>query len=126
MSAILRAADRLIGRGDPPDLAAELLPAMVRHIHQPFVEEIGVAALDRDRLAEFTAAEGIHPIEAAEERTRPFDDILFALEHDLAHATSRQLRWTPKTGQVAKRESSLGAAGWPEVRLVEYSEEAQS
>jgi len=36
------------------------------------------------------------------------------------------MRWTPKTGQAAKRESPLGAAGWPEVRLVEYSEEAQS
>jgi hypothetical protein len=36
------------------------------------------------------------------------------------------LRWSPKTGQAAKRESSLGTAGWPEVRLVEYTEEAQS
>ena len=36
------------------------------------------------------------------------------------------VRWTPKTGQVAKRESPLGAAGWPEVRVVEYSEETQS
>jgi hypothetical protein len=36
------------------------------------------------------------------------------------------MRWPPKTGQVAKRESSLGAACWPEVRLVEYSEETQS
>ncbi len=35
-------------------------------------------------------------------------------------------RWTPKTGQAAKREVSLGAAGWPEVGLVEYPEEAQS
>jgi transposase len=36
------------------------------------------------------------------------------------------VRWPPETGQVAKRESSLGTAGWPEVRLVEYTEEAQS
>src|SRR4051794_39755921 len=36
------------------------------------------------------------------------------------------LRWPPKTGQVAKRESSLGTAVWPEVRLVAYTEEAQS
>ena len=36
------------------------------------------------------------------------------------------LRWPPKTGQVAKKSLRLGAAGWPEVRLVEYSEEAQS
>jgi hypothetical protein len=28
------------------------------------------------------------------------------------------VRWTPKTGQAAKRESRLGAAGWSEVRLV--------
>jgi hypothetical protein len=37
-----------------------------------------------------------------------------------------KVRWPPKTGQVAKRESSVGTAGWPEVRLVEYTEEAQS
>src|SRR3954471_9676855 len=37
-----------------------------------------------------------------------------------------QMRWPPKTGQAAKRESSLGTAGWPEVRRVEYTEEAQS
>jgi predicted transposase YbfD/YdcC len=37
-----------------------------------------------------------------------------------------ELRWPPKTGQAAKRESSLGTAGWPEVRHVEYTEEAQS
>ena len=36
------------------------------------------------------------------------------------------VRWPPKTGQAAKRESSLGTAGWPEVRRVEYTEEAQS
>src|SRR5689334_14237654 len=35
-----------------------------------------------------------------------------------------ELRWSPKTGQVGKRESSLGTAVWPEVRLVEYTEEA--
>src|SRR5689334_21759796 len=32
--------------------------------------------------------------------------------------------WSPKTGQVGKRQSSLGTAVWPEVRLVEYTEEA--
>src|SRR3954466_15278145 len=37
-----------------------------------------------------------------------------------------QVRWSPKTGQVAKRESALGTAVWPEVRLVAYTEEAQS
>ena len=36
------------------------------------------------------------------------------------------MRWPRKTGQVAKRESRLGAVGWPEVRRVEYTEEAQS
>jgi hypothetical protein len=36
------------------------------------------------------------------------------------------LRWTPETGQVAKRESSLGAAGRPKVRHDQYSEETQS
>ena len=32
-------------------------------------------------------------------------------------ATTRNLRWTPETGQVAKREVSPGTAGWPEVRM---------
>jgi hypothetical protein len=36
------------------------------------------------------------------------------------------VRWTPETGQVAKRESSLGAAGRPKVRHDQYSEETQS
>src|SRR3954466_5198100 len=36
-----------------------------------------------------------------------------------------QLSWSPKTEQVGKRESSLGTAVWPEVRLVDYTEEAQ-
>jgi hypothetical protein len=35
------------------------------------------------------------------------------------------MRWTPETGQVAKRESFLGAAGRPKVRHGQYSEEAQ-
>lgn len=35
------------------------------------------------------------------------------------------VRWPPKTGQLVKRESSMGAASWPEVRLVEYTEETQ-
>jgi hypothetical protein len=34
------------------------------------------------------------------------------------------LRWSPKTGQVAKRESPFGTAGLPEVRHGEYTEEA--
>jgi hypothetical protein len=42
------------------------------------------------------------------------------------HMPIERVRWSPKTGQAAKRESSLGTAGWPEVRLVEYTEEAQS
>ena len=36
------------------------------------------------------------------------------------------MRWTPETGQVAKRESSLGAAGRPKVRHDQYSKETQS
>jgi hypothetical protein len=40
--------------------------------------------------------------------------------------TYQALRWSPKTGQVAKRESPLGTAGWPEVRHGKYTEEAQS
>jgi Phage integrase family len=37
----------------------------------------------------------------------------------------RGVRWPPKTGQVAKRESPLGTADWPEVRHGKYTEEAQ-
>jgi hypothetical protein len=36
------------------------------------------------------------------------------------------LRWTPETGQVAKRESSLGAAVWPKVRHDQYAEETRA
>src|SRR5271165_7577292 len=36
------------------------------------------------------------------------------------------MRWTRKTGQVAKRESPLGTAGWPEVRHGEHTEETES
>src|SRR5436190_951541 len=39
--------------------------------------------------------------------------------------SKRYMRWSPKTEQVGKRESSLGTAVWPEVRLVDYTEEAQ-
>jgi hypothetical protein len=35
------------------------------------------------------------------------------------------VRWTPETGQVAKRESPLGTADWPEVRHDQYSEETR-
>jgi methyl-accepting chemotaxis protein len=40
-------------------------------------------------------------------------------------AAVEQLRWTPETGQVAKRESFLGTARRPKVRHGQYSEEAQ-
>ncbi len=35
------------------------------------------------------------------------------------------LRWSPETGQVAKRVSRLGAAGWPKVRHGEYTQETR-
>jgi hypothetical protein len=44
----------------------------------------------------------------------------------VSNVASHRLRWPPKTGQAAKRESSLGTAGRLEVRLVEHTEEAQS
>jgi transposase len=36
------------------------------------------------------------------------------------------MSWSPKAGQVAKRESPPGTAVWPEVRHGKYTEEAQS
>ena len=50
-----------------------------------------------------------------------------AMGHGKSELTRRLLsvRWTPETGQVAKRESPLGTAGWPEVRHDQYTEEAQ-
>src|SRR3954465_6365553 len=39
----------------------------------------------------------------------------------VASAARLPLRLLQKTGQVAKRESSLGTAVWPEVRLVAYT-----
>jgi hypothetical protein len=35
------------------------------------------------------------------------------------------LRWSQETGQVAKRESRHGAAGWPKVRHGEYTQETR-
>jgi hypothetical protein len=49
----------------------------------------------------------------------------FHIAMRLQHAT-QAVRWPPRTGQAAKRESSLGTVGWPEVRLVEYTKKAQS
>jgi hypothetical protein len=54
---------------------------------------------------------------------RPFRTITGEGHHQWL--LDRNVRWPPKTGQAAKRESSLGTAGWPEVRLVKYTEEAQ-
>jgi hypothetical protein len=45
---------------------------------------------------------------------------------EIRHDISRAVSWSPKTGQVAKRESHPGTAGWPEVRHGKYTEEAQS
>ena len=53
---------------------------------------------------------------------RPFS----AVPQLLRRVRHAGVRWPPRTGQAAKRESSLGTAGWPEVRLVEYTKEAQS
>ena len=36
------------------------------------------------------------------------------------------VRWTPEPGQVAKRESSLGAAGRPKVRHDQYTKETRT
>lgn len=92
MSAILHAADTAIARGDPPNLASYLLPAIVRRILRPIVDKVGIVGLDPDQLAEFTAADGIHPMDATEERLRPLEDRLFAVEHELAHVTVRHQR----------------------------------
>ena len=35
------------------------------------------------------------------------------------------VRWSLETGQVAKRVSRLGAAGWPKVRHGEYTQETR-
>ena len=41
-------------------------------------------------------------------------------------AMTSLLRWTPETGQVAKRESSLGTAAWPKVRHDQHTEETRA
>ena len=38
----------------------------------------------------------------------------------------RIVRWTPETGQVAKRESSLGVAVRPKVRHDQYAKETRA
>ena len=68
-----------------------------------------------ENLAERYRAERVTDPEKAE-ITRITDVIDFVL----------RVRWSPKTGQVAKRESPPGTAGWPEVRHGKYTEEAQS
>jgi len=40
-------------------------------------------------------------------------------------AGSNSLRWSPETGQVAKRESLPGTAGRPKVRHDQYPEETR-
>ena len=61
-------------------------------------------------------------------RDHPLDGVLLDMNihGQQTTAVAEELRWPPKIGQAAKRESSLGTAGWPEVRVVEYTEEAQS
>ena len=49
-----------------------------------------------------------------------------ALPESLRDSATAEVRWTPETGQVAKRESSLGAAGWPKVRHDQYTEETRA
>ena len=59
-------------------------------------------------------------------RTTPALLGLFSLITVWADGLARDtMRWTPETGQAAKRESPLGAAGRPKVRHEQYSEEAQ-
>jgi hypothetical protein len=43
----------------------------------------------------------------------------------ITDATAGTMSWTPESGQVAKRESCLGAAGRPRVRHGQYSLEAR-
>jgi hypothetical protein len=52
------------------------------------------------------------------------ETMLWALHNRATEAGRRDgMRWTPSAGQVAKRESPLGTAGWPKVRHGEYTEE---
>ena len=54
----------------------------------------------------------------------PIPAVFFANPHNTIQCDG--LRWTPETGQAAKRESPLGAAGWPEVRHDQYTEETRA
>jgi hypothetical protein len=47
-------------------------------------------------------------------------------QEQIARAFRERLRWSPETGQVAKRESLLGTADRPKVRHDQYSEETRS
>jgi hypothetical protein len=60
-------------------------------------------------------------IERPEYKRRWLTEPWETLEQD---ALRGGLRWSPKTGQVAKRESPLGAAGRPGVRHGENAQEA--
>ena len=54
--------------------------------------------------------------------------IAFTMEDfaEMGGYTTVLVRWSPETGQVAKRESLLGAAGGPKVRHDQYSKETRS
>ena len=114
MSSILAAADILVSRGIrldlaahvlPPEMASDILPAMVRELHQPFVDQIGIAAIDPAGLAEYAAADGIEPEDAAEARTALLRELLGELEQAEAHATGRQQRRA-----LARRRRAILAA----------------
>ena len=60
-------------------------------------------------------------------RSRTFEPSQAPLTLDMAERILNEgMRWTPETGQVAKRESSLGTAAWPKVRHDQHTEETRA
>ncbi len=69
----------------------------------------------------FSVTDGSHAATVTLSAGSGFAKSAFSLVSDLHSGT--EVRWPPKTGQAAKRESPLETAGWPEVRHGKYTEE---
>ena len=100
-----------------------------RHAHRSLTNNLSLASI---RLSFCTTADQLPVLNlSASPIITTFSSLdgsllMMALKSPSKRFSIAALRWPPKTGQVAKRESPLGTAAWPKVRHGKYTEEAQS